>query len=73
MLTWSWFTTKGRLSTQLTSRADEEPNRNKEQVVYRAPQMSMLEEDETRVRVYCVVRDGRGGSDAMAVEIVVRK
>ena len=62
----SWFTNLGDLDSQITRLKDP-------QNVYQAPEATDLESDETRVRIFVVVRDGRGGSDHQSIDLVIRK
>lgn len=55
-LGFSWFVTQGSLSRQLTT----ETRRN---TTFTAPNASDLPSGETTVRIWTVLRDGRGGSD----------
>ncbi|MEE2904386.1 MAG: hypothetical protein VYC39_18800 [Myxococcota bacterium] len=62
----SWFTNLGQLNSQI-SRLKDPKN------IYQAPAASELESAETTVRIFTVVRDGRGGSDHQSFDIVIRK
>ncbi|MCK6547888.1 hypothetical protein L6R52_18700 [Myxococcota bacterium] len=69
----SWFTTKGSLSRIVTSLGKKPGNRDGEWVTYQAPGAGALTEARTRVRIWTVLRDGRGGSEARTIELVVER
>jgi hypothetical protein len=71
-LTWSWFTNVGDFDRQITSEG-ETPREEDFQTTYRAPPPEELEADVTRARIWSVVRDGRGGSDNLVVDLVISK
>ncbi len=62
----SWFISKGELSRQLTTKGTPF-------VIYTAPSASDLEQAATPVRLWSVLRDGRGGSARQIVELRVEK
>ena len=62
----SWFINAGELSRQLTTEQSEF-------VTYTAPLASDLVATKTRVRIWSVLRDGRGGSARRIVEVSVEK
>ena len=65
-LAYSWFTSRGGLERQVTS--DDRPT-----TVYTAPNAADLPSGRTRIRIYVVVRDGRGGSDHRTFDLSVVK
>jgi hypothetical protein len=71
-LVWSWFTNVGDFSDQLTSEG-ETPMEEDFETTYRAPPADELEADRTRARVWSVLRDGRGGSDNVVIDLVISK
>ena len=62
--TFSWFTNQGELLYRQTDELDPVN-------IYTAPTAEQLEADETKIRVFAVVRDGRGGSDHISLDIRV--
>jgi hypothetical protein len=69
-MSWSWFTNVGDLSDQVTSEG-QTPRASEYQTTWRAPPATELEQQETRVKVWSVLRDGRGGSDSRSVDLVI--
>lgn len=83
-LSYSWFTTAGQLSmhvsrataiqrTAVRGGALTAVRSSIGHTVYTAPPSPALERDVTRVRVWSVLRDGRGGSDSRYLDLVIRK
>lgn len=72
-MAWSWFTNLGTLSRQLTSEAQDAELNTSLRTVYTAPAEDELEEARTRVRIWSVLRDGRGGSDHRFVDVLIVK
>lgn len=68
----SWFTNKGDLSRRL-SVFGPIPEPDRETTTYTAPPADELEQDETRVRIWAVLRDGRGASVHTSFDILVRR
>ncbi len=71
-LAWSWFSNVGEISDGITSDGKSTTIGDRE-TRWRAPSADDLEQEETRVRVWSVLRDGRGGSDSIVVDLVIRK
>lgn len=69
----SWFTTKGSLSRIVTSVGKRPTNRDGEWVTYQAPGADALTEARTRVRIWTVLRDGRGGSEAKTIDLLIER
>jgi hypothetical protein len=65
-LAFSWFTNRGDLGRRVTS--EDRPT-----TVYTAPNAADLPSGRTRVRLYVVIRDGRGGSDHRTFDLTVVK
>ncbi len=72
-MAWSWFTNRGALSRQLTSEAKDVELNTSLRTVYTAPAEDELEEARTRVRIWSVLRDGRGGSDHRFMDLLIVK
>lgn len=72
-LAWSWFTNLGSLSKAITVEGATEDNRDGEEVIYSAPLRPDLRAEVTRARIWSVLRDGRGGSEARVVDVVIRR
>jgi hypothetical protein len=65
-LSFAWFTNSGSLSRPLTTK--DNPTTE-----YDAPPAFELKEDRTRIRIWSVLRDGRGGSDSKTMDVVIDK
>jgi hypothetical protein len=70
-MSWSWFTNAGQLSSQVTN--ETKISFEDAETVYRAPLEDELDEDVTRVRIWSVLRDGRGGSDSRSIDLVIQR
>lgn len=70
-MAWSWFITHGELTDQLTALEKDDPEEADVSTRYTAP--TDFPGDELRTRVYSVLRDGRGGSDSVVIDILVRR
>lgn len=71
---YSWFTNAGELSKHTTvERLAQVVGERDLITVYTAPPSGLLERDVTNVRVWSVLRDGRGGSDHRYIDLVIRK
>lgn len=68
-MAWSWFVVDGDLSDHITSLEAERRDFSGHATRYTAP--TDFEGDELRTRIYSVLRDGRGGSDSLVIEVVV--
>jgi hypothetical protein len=73
VMSWSWFTGRGTLSKQRTTESVVPENDENHLTVYRAPPASQLREDVTVARIWSVLRDGRGGSVARVIDVVIVK
>jgi hypothetical protein len=62
--TFSWFTNAGDFRSRRT-RSEDPLN------IYSAPELAELTADETKIRIFMVVRDGRGGSDHRSLDLLV--
>jgi hypothetical protein len=68
----SWFTTQGDLSPRLTVYA-KIPEPDRQSSTYTAPPREELTADETRIRIWAVLRDGRGGSAHQFFDVIVER
>ena len=57
------------LTTHITSQSLDDDRRAR-RTIYTAPEE--IDGSEQRVRIYSVLRDGRGGSDSLSFEVLVR-
>lgn len=69
-MAFSWFTTAGELSPQVTAQSLDQADSRRRVMTYEAP--ATIEGPEQRVRIWSVLRDGRGGSDAKVIDLVIR-
>jgi hypothetical protein len=69
-MAFSWFTTAGELSPQVTAQSLNQADSQRRVMTYEAPES--VEGAEQRVRIWSVLRDGRGGSDAKVIDVLVR-
>lgn len=65
-LKWSWFASQGAISIPSASGPAST-------VTWTAPPVDQLSEPVTRVRIWSVLRDGRGGSDHFVFDLQVTK
>lgn len=70
-LAFSWFTNLGSFSVHITSQSARGEREARATTTYIAP--VQLDRPEERVRIWSVVRDGRGGSDNRVIELRVRR
>lgn len=70
-LAWSWFVTDGTLTTHITTQGLDDEDLRGRRTIYTAP--TDFEGSEKRVRIFSVLRDGRGGSDSLSFEVLVRR
>lgn len=68
-LSYSWFITAGEISAPITVIGNAERD-ELERTIYTAP--SEIEGTEMRIRIYAILRDGRGGSGHDVLDVVVR-
>lgn len=69
-MAFSWFTTAGELSPQVTAQSLDQADSRRRVMTYEAPES--VEGAEQRVRIWSVLRDGRGGSDSKVIDVLVR-
>lgn len=69
-MAFSWFTTAGELSPQVTAQSLDQADSRRRVMTYEAP--PTIEGSEQRVRIWSVLRDGRGGSDAKVLDVLIR-
>ncbi|MEQ9497703.1 MAG: hypothetical protein RIT81_12615 [Deltaproteobacteria bacterium] len=70
-MAWSWFVVDGDLSDHITSLEAERRDFSGYATRYTAP--TDFEGDKLRTRIYSVLRDGRGGSDSLVIEVDVER
>jgi hypothetical protein len=75
VLAWSWFTNLGSLSTRLTTESidDENQDTDRHATTYTAPRAAQLIAPTTRVRIWSILRDGRGASRDRVIDILIEK
>lgn len=72
-MAWSWFVVDGDLSDHITSLEAERDRRDFSGYVTRYTAPTEFTGSELRTRIYSVLRDGRGGSDSLVIDVVVRR
>lgn len=70
-MAFSWFTTAGELSPQVTAQSKDRADSRRRVMTFEAP--TTFEGAELKVRIWSVLRDGRGGSDSRVIDLLVRR
>jgi hypothetical protein len=73
VMSWSWFASEGAISKHLTTESAVPEDNERHRTVYTAPSTAQLTLNVTRARIWSVLRDGRGGSTARSIDLVIVK